>query len=103
VGERRQLVAHEIRMVIPWRRLLWWSLLHLGLQISHSGSHVGQDLRLCGKELLHPCWLLQWRLVLVLVVLVLHVVGVGVAASSLTLYWRLINSGSGPGVHHLIG
>ena len=93
MGKSRGLVTYEVPVVIPLWRLWRWCLIQLGLHIGHCASHVGQQLRLCGEELLHP-YLWQWWWHLVVVVLVVHVVGMGVTltASSSTLYWRLINS-----------
>ena len=92
------LMTHKVPMTIPllW---LWWRLIHLCLHVGHRLGHVGEQLRLSSKELLHPCrWWWWWRLVLLLVlgsmvVVVLHVTGVDVAtASSLSLNGWLINS-----------
>ena len=89
-------MTHEVTMTIP---LLWlWRLIHLRLHVGHRLGHVGEQLRLSSKELLHPCrwWWWRWCLVVLLVrslVVVLHVAGVDVTtASSLSLNWWLINS-----------
>jgi len=91
------LMTHKVPMTIP---LLWlWRLIHLCLHVGHRLGHVGEQLRLSSKELLHPCRWWWWRLVLlvlgslVVVVVVLHVTGVDVATvSSLSLNGWLINS-----------
>ena len=59
MGKSRWLVTYEVPVVIPLWRLWWWCLIQLGLHIGHCASHVGQQLRLCGEELLHP-YLWQW-------------------------------------------
>ena len=90
------LMTHKVPMTIP---LLWlWRLIHLCLHVGHRLGHVGEQLCLSSKELLHPCrWWWWWHLVVLLVlvslIVVLHVAGVDVAtASSLSLNWWLINS-----------
>ena len=91
-------MTHEVTMTVPLLRR--WRLIHLHLHVGHRLGHVGEQLRLSSKELLHPCrwWWWWWRMVLLLVlgslvVVVLHVTGVDVAtASSLSLNWWLINS-----------
>ena len=74
-------------------------MIHLRLHVGHCLGHVGEQLRLSSKELLHPCRWWWWCLLLLLVlgslvvVVVLHVTGVDVAtASSLSLNGWLINS-----------
>jgi len=91
-------MTHKVPMTIP---LLWlWRLIHLRLYVGHRLGHVGEQLRLSSKELLHPCrwWWWWWCLLLLVlgslvVVVVLHVSGVDVAsATTLSLNWWLINS-----------
>ena len=90
-------MTHEVTMTVPL--LWWWRLIHLRLHVGHCLGHVGEQLSLSCKELLHPCrW--WWRHLLLLlalgslvVVVVLHITGVDVAtASSLPLDGWLINS-----------
>jgi len=80
-------------MTVPLLRR--WRLIHLRLHVGHCLGHISEQLRLSGKELLHPCrWWWWWHLVLLLrsLVVVLHIAGVDVAtASSLSLNWWLIN------------
>ena len=89
-------MTHEVTMTVPL--LWWWRLIHLRLHVGHCLGHVGEQLSLSSKELLHPCRWWWWRLVLLVlgslvVVVVLHVSGVDVAsASTLSLNWWLINS-----------
>ena len=90
-------MTHEVTMTVPLLRR--WRLIHLRLHVGHCLGHVGEQLSLSSKELLHPCrWGWWWRLVLLLVlvslvVVVLHVTGVDVATtSSLSLNGWLINS-----------
>ena len=92
-------MTHEVTMTVPLLRR--WHLIHLRLHVGHCLGHISEQLRLSGKELLHPCrWWWWWRLVLlvlgslvVVVVVVLHVTGVDVATvSSLSLNGWLINS-----------
>ena len=97
MSEGRGLVTHEVTMMVPLLRR--WCLIHLRLHVSHRLGHVGEQLCLSSKELLHPSrlWWWWWRLVVLLVlgslIVVLHVAGVDVAtASSLSLNWWLINS-----------
>ena len=89
-------MTHEVTMTVPLLRR--WRLIHLRLHVGHRLGHVGEQLHLSSKELLHPCrwWWWRWCLVVLLVpslVVVLHVAGVDVTtASSLSLNWWLINS-----------
>ena len=95
MGKGRRLVTHEVTMTVPLLRR--WRLIHLHLHVGHRLGHVGEQLRLSSKELLHPYrWWWWWHLVALLVlvplVVVLHVAGVDVATtSSLSLNWWLIN------------
>ena len=88
-------MTHEVMMMIPLLRR--WRLFHLRLHVGHHLGHVGEQLCLSSKELLHPCRWWWWRLVVLLVlvslVVVLHVAGVDVGTtSSLSLNWWLVNS-----------
>ena len=80
------LMTHKVPMTIP---LLWlWRLIHLCLHVGHRLGHVGEQLRLSSKELLHPCrwWRWRWCMVVLLVrslVVVLHVVVFAATSSSL--------------------
>ena len=89
-------MTHEVTMTVPLLRR--WRLIHLRLHVGHCLGHVGEQLRLSSKELLHPCrWWWWWHLVVLLIlvslVVVLQVAGVDVATtSSLSLNRWLINS-----------
>ena len=89
------LMTHKVPMTIP---LLWlWHLIHLRLYVGHRLGHVGEQLHLSSKELLHPCrwWWWRWCMVVLLVrslVVVLHVVVFAATSSSLAKNWWLINS-----------
>ena len=68
-------MTHKVTMTVP---LLWrWCLIHLRLHVGHCLGHVGEQLHLSGKELLHHCRWWWWC-----PVVVLHVAGVDVATTS---------------------